>query len=162
VNASKSSEDDSTRAVRALLAATPLLVGVASRAMEALGEEVSLTQFRLLRALAELGATPSAVVAERLGSAASSVTRLADRLEDSGHLARRRERPNRTVVRLELTAAGRDLVTRVEEARRRELDALVERLPAGAAGRVADAVDALVEAAGADDDYSGPIELQAL
>jgi DNA-binding MarR family transcriptional regulator len=162
VNASKSSEDDSTRAVRALLAATPLLVGVASRAMEALDEEVSLTQFRLLRALAELGATPSAVVADRLGSAASSVTRLADRLEDSGHLARRRERPNRTVVRLELTAAGRDLVTRVEEARRRELDALVDRLPAGAAARVADAVDALIEAAGTDDDYSGPIELQAL
>lgn len=143
-----------------MLAATPLLVGVASRAMEILDEEVSLTQFRLLRALAELGATPSAVVAERLGSAASSVTRLADRLEASGHLVRRRERPNRSVVRLELTPAGRDLVDRVEDGRRRELTGLVERLPATTVPGVADALEALIDAT--DSDHAGPIELQAL
>lgn len=154
-------EDESSRAVEALVAATPVLVGVASRAMEALGEEVSLTQFRLLRALAELGSTPSAVVAERLGSAASSVTRLADRLEDSGHLVRHRKRPNRSVVRLELTGAGRELVDRMIAARRRELTAVVDRLPAGSAGQVAAALEAVVAAAGVDH-HAGPIELQSL
>lgn len=148
--------------MEALLRATPVLVGVASRAMETLGEEVSLTQFRLLRALAELGATPNAVVAERLGSAASSVTRLADRLEDSGHLVRRRERPNRSVVRLELTDTGRDLVARVEESRRRELSALVERMPADVVPHVAAGLEALGVAVGSDDQLAGPIELQAL
>jgi DNA-binding MarR family transcriptional regulator len=162
VNSARPIADASSRAVEALLAATPVLVGVASRAMEALDEEVSLTQFRLLRALAELGATPSAVVAERLGSAASSITRLADRLEDSGHLVRRRERPNRSVVRLELTTSGRDLVARVEEGRRRELTALVDRLPSAAVPDVAGALEALTDAAGADYDQAGPIELQAL
>ncbi|NMO89515.1 MarR family winged helix-turn-helix transcriptional regulator [Actinomycetospora sp. TBRC 11914] len=154
--------DAASRAVEALLAATPVLVGVASRALEALGAEVSLTQFRLLRVLAELGESPSAVVAERLGSAASSVTRLADRLEDSGHLVRRRERPNRSVVRLELTPAGHDLVTRVEEGRRRELTALVDRLAADVVPDVARALEALGDAAGAEYGHAGPIELQAL
>lgn len=161
MNAERVVEDESPRAVEALLAATPVLVGVASRAMETLGEEVSLTQFRLLRALAELGPAPSAVVAERLGSAASSVTRLADRLEDSGHLVRRRERPNRSVVRLELTAAGRALVDRMEQGRRRELSALVERLPTGTAAQVAAALEAVVGVAGPVS-QAGPIELQAL
>jgi DNA-binding MarR family transcriptional regulator len=154
-------EDDSSRAVEALVAAIPVLVGVATHAIEAFGDEVSLTQFRLLRALAELGSTPSAVVAERLGSAPSSVTRLADRLEDSGHLVRHRERPNRSVVRLELTGAGRELVDRVIAARRRELTDVVDRLPAGSGKQVAAALEAVVAAAGVDR-HAGPIELQAL
>lgn len=150
-----------TQAVEVLLKVTPVLVGVASRAMEQLGEEVSLTQFRLLRALAELGPTPSAIVAARLGSAASSVTRLADRLEESGHLERHRERPNRSVVRLELTARGQGLVQRIEDCRRRELTALVRGLPRGTAAQVAVALEALLGAAGSDYD-AAPIELQAL
>jgi DNA-binding MarR family transcriptional regulator len=150
-----------TQAVEVLMKVTPVLVGVASRPMEQLGEEVSLTQFRLLRALAELGPTPSAIVAARLGSAASSVTRLADRLEESGHLERHRERPNRSVVRLELTARGHGLVQRIEDCRRRELTALVRGLPPGTAAQVAVALEALLGAAGSDYD-AAPIELQAL
>ena len=154
-------ESESSRAVAALMTATPVLVGVATRAVEQLGEEVSLAQFRLLRAVAEMGSSPSAVVAQRLGSAGSSVTRLADRLEDSGYLVRRRERPNRSVVRLELTAAGRELVDRVVAWRRDELTELVDRLPDGVAGQIATALDAVVAAAGSVYDAS-PIELQVL
>lgn len=162
MNDTRAPGDTSSRAVEALLDATPLLIGVVSRAVRTLDTGVSPTQFRLLRALTELGATPSAVVARRLGSAASTITRLADRLEDSGHLVRRRERPNRSVVRLELTARGRDLVARVEEVRRRDLTSLVERLPAGTAYRVAEALEALTDAAGTNDDHADPIELEAL
>lgn len=109
---------------------TRVLVGVASRALERLPNTVPLSQFRLLMALDEMGSSPSAAAAHRLGTAASTVTRLADRLEASGHLTRHRGRPNRSVVVLELTAAGRALVGEVVLARRAELAAIVSRLPA--------------------------------
>lgn len=160
MNAEGRSVDERASAADALATATPILVGVALRAVEELGEEVSLTQFRLLRALAELGSVPSSTVAQRLGSAGSSVTRLADRLEESGHLVRRRERPNRSVVRLELTDAGRELVDRMMAARRRELVEIVDRLPDGVAEQVATALEAVVAAAGPD--YGpAPIELHS-
>lgn len=116
--------------VEPLLRMTRVLVGVAIQAVEQLDEEVSLAQFRLLLALSELGPTPNAQVAARLGSVASSVTRLADHLEDAGYLVRHRERPNRSIVRLDLTESGRELVRRVVSWRAAELERLVGELPA--------------------------------
>ena len=135
------------RAVEALVAAIPVLVGVATRD-RGVRRRGLVDAVPVAPRAAELGSTPSAVVAERLGSAPSSVTRLADRLEDSGHLVRHRERPNRSVVRLELTGAGRELVDRVIAARRRELTDVVDRLPAGSRKQVAAALEAVVAAAG--------------
>ena len=147
------------RVVEALLDATRVLVGVASRGLEQLGEEVSVAQFRLLSVLRDAGPSPSVEVATRLGAAGSSVTRLADRLEESGHLLRRRERPNRSVVRLELTAAGRELVDRVLNWRRSELSRIASELPPGAAETIEHAMRIFIEVAGAG--YgAGPIELQ--
>jgi len=135
-------------AVDGLLALTRVLVGVATQGLEQLGGDVSLPQFRLLMALAQHGPTPSARVAERLGSVASTVTRLADHLEDRGYVRRRRERPNRSVVALELTESGQELVERVVDWRRTELARIVERLPARRRREVAAAAAAFVEAAG--------------
>lgn len=136
------------RAVAALLAVTPVLVGVATRAVEGLEDGVSLAQFRLLLVLADHGPAPSSVVARRLGTAPSTVTRAADQLEPAGHLTRRREEANRTVVTLELTATGRELVARVLDRRHAELAALVSRLPRDVTARLADDLDALHAAAG--------------
>lgn len=147
----------------ALSAAIPVLVGVATRALERLEREMSLAQFRVLLALVELGSSPSATVADHLGIAGSSVTRIGDRLEASGHLRRCRERPNRSVVRLELTGTGRELVSRVMAWRDEELGAIVDRLPDGAAAHVASAVTAVVDAARAghpEGAPAGPIELR--
>lgn len=112
-----------------LLRMTRLLVGIATEAVEELDVGVSLPQFRLLLVLSELGPTPSARVADRLGTAPSSVTRLADHLERAGYVVRRRERPNRSVVRLELTATGSEIVDRVGRRRAAELDRLLTALP---------------------------------
>jgi DNA-binding MarR family transcriptional regulator len=159
----RSVEGDEQAAVTALVAATRLLVGVATRAAERAGPEVSLAEFRLLLALTELGASPSARAAEWLGVAGSSVTRLGDRLEESGHLRRRRERPNRSVVRLELTKRGAELVERVMASRRGELAMIVGGLPPGTADQVAAAVRMVVDAAGAAFGApTGPAELRAL
>ena len=145
-------------AVEVLLRTSRVLVGVASRALEQLGEEVTLSQFRLLSVLGEHGPIASVEAAGWLGTAGSSVTRLADRLEESGHVRRRREPPNRSVVHLELTASGRALLDRVWGWRRDELARLVRQLPPGSAELIETAMRAFVEAAGSG--YgAGPAEL---
>lgn len=145
--------------VESLLDATRVLVGVASRGLEQLADEVTIAQFRLLSVLREAGPSASVEVAARLGSAGSSVTRLADRLEESGHVLRRRERPNRSVVRLELTESGRELVDRVLRWRREELVRIVGQLPPGVAETIEHGMSLFVDVAGHG--YgAGPIELQ--
>ncbi|WP_433798819.1 MarR family winged helix-turn-helix transcriptional regulator [Actinomycetospora sp. CA-084318] len=143
-------------AVDALMATTRLLVGVATRALEDLG--MSLPQFRLLLVLDELGASPGTVAAHRLGTAASSVTRLGDQLEASGHLTRRRDPANRSVVVLEPTEAGRALVGTVLARRREALADLVGRLPDEQRHALTAALTALRDAAGPDLGV-GPVEL---
>lgn len=105
------------------------LVGVAMRSLKLLEGRVSLAQFRMLAILDELGPSPSSAVARAMGAGASSVTRLADRLESSGHVVRGHDPRNRSVVRLEPTAAGRDLVARVLRWRRQELARILRLLP---------------------------------
>lgn len=106
--------------------ATRDLVGVALRSVEQL--EVSLPQFRLLLVLDELGRSTSTQCAQALGVVGSSVTRLADRLDASGHLVRGADPANRSVVTLELTESGRRLVRTVASRRRRELSHVLARL----------------------------------
>jgi DNA-binding MarR family transcriptional regulator len=145
--------------VEALLDATRVLVGVASRGLEQLGDEVTVAQFRLLSVLREAGPSASVEVATRLGAAGSSVTRLADRLEESGHLERHRQRPNRSVVRLELTEAGGELVDRVLGWRRAELARILGQLPPGTADTIEEGMRRFTEVAGRG--YgAGPVELQ--
>jgi DNA-binding MarR family transcriptional regulator len=110
----------------AIQLATSDLVGVALRSVEDL--EVSLPQFRLLRALDDLGEASATRCAEVLGVGGSSVTRLVDRLDASGHLVRRPDVDNRSAVVLALTDQGRRLVKRVKARRRRELGNALDRL----------------------------------
>jgi DNA-binding MarR family transcriptional regulator len=67
--------------------------------------------------LSTLGRVPSSRLAAELGMTASSVTRLAGRLEAAGLGARGADPRNRSIVTLEVTAAGLDLVARVVERR---------------------------------------------
>lgn len=99
--------------------ATADLVGVALRSVDLV--EVSLPQFRLLLMLRQFGRSTSSDCAKALGVVGSSVTRLADRLHSAGYLVRGSDPANRSVVNLELTAKGRDLVRQVTAYRRREL-----------------------------------------
>lgn len=106
--------------------ATRDLVGLALRSVASL--EVSLPQYRLLLVLHERGRSSSVQVAQTLGIVGSSVTRLADRLRDSGHLKRGADPANRSIVTLELTAKGRRLVTRVRTRRRAELRRVLDQM----------------------------------
>ncbi len=67
-----------------------------------------------------LGRAPSSRLAEAAGVPASSVTRLTDRLAAAGLVARGGDARSRSIVTVEITGAGRDLVAQVV-ARRHEL-----------------------------------------
>jgi DNA-binding MarR family transcriptional regulator len=140
---------------------TRALVGITLQSMEVLGGEVSLPQFRLLLTAAALGRVPSSRLAEAAGVPASSVTRLADRLAAHGLLARGTDARSRSIVTIEITGAGRELVARVVARRHELLAGVLARMApeertavAGAAARfTALAADAAERGA------SGPLPL---
>jgi DNA-binding MarR family transcriptional regulator len=134
--------------VDALQAATRVLTGIALRSLDVLDGSVSLPQFRLLAVLAELGRARSGRVALALRLEPSTVTRLADKLVASGHVERGSEPGHRSVVTLELTPRGRDLVTRVHDRRRAELAQIAARLDVAGRAATADALRLVVAAAG--------------
>jgi DNA-binding MarR family transcriptional regulator len=86
---------------------TRALIGINLESLEVPGGQVSLPQFRLLLAASRLGRAPSSRLAEAAGVPASSVTRLADRLEAAGLLARGGDARSPSIVTIEGTAAGR-------------------------------------------------------
>jgi DNA-binding MarR family transcriptional regulator len=97
------------------------MVGLTMRSMDVLDGEVSLPQFRLLLVLSGLGRVPSSRLAAEMATGASSVTRLADKLEAAGPRSR-------SVVTLEATPAGVDLVARVVGRRHELLRAVLDRM----------------------------------
>jgi DNA-binding MarR family transcriptional regulator len=107
---------------------TRALVGVTLESLEVLGGAVSVPQFRLLMTLDDLGRVPSSVLAGALEMAASSVTRLVDKLQPAGFVARGSHDSSRSIVTLEVTDAGRDLVTTVLDRRHELLEAVLDRM----------------------------------
>jgi DNA-binding MarR family transcriptional regulator len=148
-------------AVAALELMTRALVGLTLQSLRVLDGEVSVPQFRLLLVLSGLGRVPSSRLAAELGMTASSVTRLADRMEAAGLLARGTDPRSRSIVTLEVTAAGIDLVVRVVERRHMLLAAVLDRMDPGereAAGRLARRLSALAGDAAALS-ATGPLPL---
>lgn len=120
--------EDDAGSVHALELMTRALVGITMQSLTVLGDQVSMPQFRLLLILSGLGRVPSSRLAAELGMTASSVTRLADRLEASGLLIRGTDPRNRSIVTLEVTGAGLDLVARAVERRHELLAAVLGRM----------------------------------
>ncbi|ADP81299.1 MarR family winged helix-turn-helix transcriptional regulator [Pseudofrankia inefficax] len=114
--------------VAALEQLTRALVGITLASLDALDGALTVPRFRALLTLDALGRVPSSALAAELGMVASSVTRLVDRLQASGHVARGADPANRSVVTVEVTDAGRDLVTAVLNRRHALLEAVLDRM----------------------------------
>jgi len=142
--------------VAVLQDATRVLTGVALRSLTVLGGAVTLAQFRVLAVLADLGRARSAQVARALGLDASTVTRLADRLVAAGHVIRGSDPAHRSVVTLDITGSGQQLVAQVAAARERELGRLLDSLPPDRREAIIVALRQLVQAAG--EGYGVPAE----
>lgn len=107
---------------------TQALVGVTVQSLDVLGGAVSVPQFRLLRTLDGLGRVSCTALAAALGAAASSVTRLVDRLETAGYAVRGTDPHSRCIVTVETTEAGREVVAAVQERRRELLEAVLDAM----------------------------------
>jgi DNA-binding MarR family transcriptional regulator len=94
------------------------------------GADLPAAQLQALQLLLEDGSRMSEL-AERIGVAESTVTRLVDRLEAAGLVERRISPPDRRCVVAELTPAGRKLAVELDESRRQFLAELLAMLPAG-------------------------------
>lgn len=142
---------------------TQALVGITVQSLDALDGTVTVAQFRLLRTLDGLGRVSSTTLATALGTAGSSVTRLADKLEVAGYVVRGADSHSRTIVTLEVTAAGRDVVAAVLARRHALLEQVLDAMSPEARDRAATAAgdfvllagDAVAAAAGA----RGPVAL---
>jgi DNA-binding MarR family transcriptional regulator len=140
---------------------TRALIGITLESMEVLGDQVSLPQFRLLLAASTLGRAPSSRLAEAAGVPASSVTRLTDRLAAAGLLARGGDARSRSIVTVEITGAGRDLVAQVIARRHELLTGVLAQMEPGERAVVARAAArfAALAAGAAERGGSGPLPL---
>jgi len=107
---------------------TQALVGITVQSLDALDGAVTVAQFRLLRTLDGLGRVSSTTLATALGTAASSVTRLVDKLEAAGFVQRGADAHSRTIVTLEVTEAGRDVVAAVLARRHALLEQVLDAM----------------------------------
>jgi DNA-binding MarR family transcriptional regulator len=142
-------------------ALTRVLVGVAWDSAHAAPVGVTFPQTRLLLVLSDLGRVPSSRLAEVLGVNASSVTRLADKLEVRGYLHRGTDERNRSVVTLEVTDVGREAVGHVLDRRHAALGAVLDRLDPDQRRAATDTARAFIAAAVAEPTVatSGPSPL---
>ena len=143
--------------VTALLTASRVLVGVAARSLAVVEGEVTVTQFRSLVVLAGHGPMKQASLAEHLGVNASTTQRMVDRLEGAGLAERRANPASRREILLSLTSAGRAVVDRVTESRRRELQTIVRRMPPEQRADVVDALRAFADAAHEPEPVAGTL-----
>ena len=78
---------------------------------------LTLSQYNVLQTLRHTGSEglTCGEVSERLSTRDSDITRLLDRLELLGFIARRRERPDRRVVRTQITEQGTGVLNAVDK-----------------------------------------------
>jgi DNA-binding MarR family transcriptional regulator len=91
---------------------------------------LSMTHFQVLAILDAEGPTPMSRLADELGVGDSNLTGIIGRLEERGVVARVHDDADRRMVRAQLTAAGVDMLRRVEDARLGHMRQLVESLSA--------------------------------
>jgi DNA-binding MarR family transcriptional regulator len=134
--------------------ASRALVAITARSLSSVNEDVTLTQFRTLTALATHGSQTVTALAEHLDVHASTMTRMCTRLVSRGLVARVPSAVDRREVVITLTPAGTALVDDVLHERRREFDAIVDHLSGDAQRTVIDALEAFAKAA-ADAESTG-------
>jgi DNA-binding MarR family transcriptional regulator len=123
------------------------LLAVLETARLAQSPAVPPAQLRVLTIIAHSRHTNMSRLAEALDVVPSSASRLCDRLEATGLLRRVPDPRDRREVRLLLTAAARRLLDELRERRRRALDEVLERMPAGSRQDLVRALQSFAEAA---------------
>jgi DNA-binding MarR family transcriptional regulator len=150
---------DVDRVTEAVLTASRLLVAVSARSLSEVEDNLTLPQFRALVILASRGPLRLTHLAEHLAVNPSTAMRMAERLAASGMIDRSPNPENRRESILALTDTGRTVVDQVTNRRRREIAAVVQRMPAAHRDRLVDALEAFSTAGGEPAAGHDPIPL---
>jgi DNA-binding MarR family transcriptional regulator len=135
------------KAADAFITASRALVGMAIRSIDSAGETITVSQHRVLVILAARGPQTVGDVATELAVNPSNATRHCERLARLGLVTKQRSRLDGRIVEVSLSREGRRLLEAVNEARRREVLAVLEQMdPADVVGAVR-ALDAFSDAA---------------
>jgi DNA-binding MarR family transcriptional regulator len=89
---------------------------------------LSLVHLHVLTVLEAEGAVPMGALAESLDVSQASATGIVDRMEQRGLIVRRRDEDDRRVIRVALTADGRQLLAGAAAERRKRLGILLDEL----------------------------------
>lgn len=119
------------------LAVLRTMISIGDSTLAKVTGRLTLTQFRTLRVIADRTPVTMSRVADELGINPSSVTRACDRLTALDLLERAQNPLNRRETLLAPTAAGRQLVERVDNDRRAMLAAVFDRMSPADRERVA-------------------------
>lgn len=121
-------QDDPDELLEAVLVSSRALVAVSARSIAA-AQGVTLPQFRMLVVLSQASLNLSGL-AEELDVAPSTAMRMVDRLVAGALVVREVHPQDRRQTWVVLTAAGRRTVDTVTARRRRDLRAILDRVPA--------------------------------
>ncbi|MGH3249910.1 MAG: MarR family winged helix-turn-helix transcriptional regulator [Trebonia sp.] len=142
--------------VDAVLTGSRAMVAVAVQSLSAVAESITIAQYRTLVVLASRGPQKLADLAELLDVTPPTAGRMCDRLVRRGLVTRHRAQADRRVVRISLTAAGRQIVDDATRRRRVYLARILAALPAAQRREVAAALRAFAAAAGEAPDEEWP------
>lgn len=141
----RSQTTDLDAVLDAVVAASRVLVSISTRSLDATAHEVTLAQCRALATLGQLGPQSLVGLASALGVNPSTATRMCERLIEKGLVHRE---PAERGISLQLTDTGEKLVREITEARRRELEKIVVKLPKSERAELVRCMEAFREAAG--------------
>jgi len=148
-------ESDRERLTDALLDTSRSLLAIAVATVSAGLREVTVVQHRVLVLLDRQGTLSVSAVAVQLGVDQSNASRHCTRLERLGLVTRTRAAHDGRAVDVAISAGGRRQVRTVQEARRREISHVVERLPEATVRDVVRGFEAFRDAAAVDVDDAG-------
>ncbi|QHC65505.1 MarR family transcriptional regulator [Rathayibacter sp. VKM Ac-2759] len=138
----------SDETAEATLRVSRSLLGVIARSLGDALERVTLPQFRVLVLLISRGPLRMRDLADSMGAVPSTFTRVVDRLESSGWVARSPGSSDRREVLISATPAARQLVDEVTERRRRRIAAILSELSSAEQEQLRDAFLLFTTAAG--------------
>ncbi len=124
-----------------------LLHGMDAASAGRMTMELDLRARRVVQALGLSGPAPTIAIGQRLGVSPSTMTGLADRLEEQSYLRRRPHPTDRRATVLELTAKGRRLFKREKDFYQRLIDETLAPLPAKQRRLILEALNQLPAAA---------------
>ncbi len=133
---------------RAVLLASRALVAVAAKSLAQVEQIVTVPQWRLIVVVSREGQLALHELAAALGVHPSTGTRMCDQLVAKGLLSREDHPIDRRFLILKLTPAGQELVDKVNSDRQREIESILDRLPAAGRKRLVSALADFAEAAG--------------